>query len=159
MDDSAERKNAQHTGTGTEQQGTTNTGHRGSEGNESTEHKDTEHSSAEPSDPGSNNAQHKAPGSPVPPDCHQGSYVPSKDYVAAGLLAIFLGSLGIHKFYLGYNSTGFIMLAVTVVGSAFTLGVAGGVMGVIGIIEGIMYLTQGQQRFDRTYVQNRREWF
>ena len=51
------------------------------------------------------------------------------------------------------------MLAVTVVGSAFTLGVAGGVMGVIGIIEGIMYLTQGQQRFDRTYVQNRREWF
>lgn len=159
MDDSAERKNAQHTGTGTEQQGTTNTEHRGAEGNESTEHKDTEHLSAEPSDPGSNNAQHKAPGSPVPPDCHQGSYVPSKDYVAAGLLAIFLGSLGIHKFYLGYNSTGFIMLAVTVVGSAFTLGVAGGVMGVIGIIEGIMYLTQGQQRFDRTYVQNRREWF
>ena len=53
----------------------------------------------------------------------------TKDHVAAGLLAIFLGSLGIHKFYLGYNTPGFIMLAVTIVGSIFSLGLAGLAMG------------------------------
>ena len=35
-----------------------------------------------------------------------------KDHVAAGLLAIFLGVFGVHKFYLGCNQAGFIMLAV-----------------------------------------------
>ena len=32
--------------------------------------------------------------------------VTTKDHVAAGLLAIFLGAFGIHKFYLGYNTAG-----------------------------------------------------
>ena len=49
-----------------------------------------------------------------------------KDHVGAGLLAIFVGPLGIHKFYLGYNDAGFITLAITVVGSICTLGVAAG---------------------------------
>lgn len=83
----------------------------------------------------------------------------TKDHVAAGLLAIFLGSLGIHKFYLGYNTAGFIMLAVTIVGSIFTLGLAAGVMGIIGIIEGILYLTKSQTEFEQVYVVNQREWF
>lgn len=83
----------------------------------------------------------------------------TKDHVAAGLLAIFLGSLGIHKFYLGYNTAGFIMLAVTIVGSIFTLGLAAGVMGIIGIIEGILYLTKSQTEFEQIYVVNQREWF
>ncbi|MGN0262539.1 MAG: TM2 domain-containing protein [Eggerthellaceae bacterium] len=82
-----------------------------------------------------------------------------KSHVAAGLLAIFLGCFGIHKFYLGYNSTGIIMLAVTVIGSIFSLGLAGMVMGVIALIEGIIYLAMGQVCFDRTYVQNKKEWF
>lgn len=77
----------------------------------------------------------------------------------AGLLAIFLGCFGIHKFYLGYNSTGIIMLAVTVIGSIFSLGLAGMVMGVIALIEGIIYLAMGQVSFDRAYVQNKKEWF
>lgn len=86
-------------------------------------------------------------------------YVASKDHVAAGLLAIFLGSLGIHKFYLGYNTAGFIMLGVTILGSIFTLGIAGAVMGVISLIEGIIYLTKSQGAFDAEYVYGQKEWF
>ena len=82
-----------------------------------------------------------------------------KDHVAAGLLAIFLGGVGIHKFYLGYNSVGFIMLGVTILGSIFTLGLAGLVMELIGIIEGIIYLSKDQHTFDWTYVYNVKEWF
>lgn len=83
----------------------------------------------------------------------------TKDHVAAGLLAIFLGGLGIHKFYLGYNTAGFIMLAVSVLGSIFTIGIAGAVVWVIGIIEGILYLTKSQGEFEQMYVFNKREWF
>ena len=85
--------------------------------------------------------------------------VQTKDHVAAGLLAIFLGSFGVHKFYLGYNSTGFVMLAVSIVGSLLTLGIAAGVMCVIGFIEGIIYLVKSQTDFEQLYVYNKREWF
>ena len=80
-------------------------------------------------------------------------------HVAAGLLAIFLGSLGIHKFYLGYNTPGFIMLAVTIVGSIFSLGLAGLAMVVISIVEGVLYLSKSQTEFEQIYVFNKKEWF
>lgn len=83
----------------------------------------------------------------------------SKDHVAAGLLAIFLGSLGIHKFYLGYNTPGFIMLAVTIVGSIFSLGLAGLAMVIISIVEGVLYLSKSQTEFEQIYVFNKKEWF
>ena len=83
----------------------------------------------------------------------------TKDHVAAGLLAIFLGSLGIHKFYLGYNTPGFIMLAVTIVGSIFSLGIAGLAMVVIYIVEGVLYLSKSQTEFEQIYVFNKKEWF
>lgn len=86
-------------------------------------------------------------------------YVTTKDHVAAGLLAIFLGQLGIHKFYLGYNTAGFIMLAVTILGSLLTFGLAAGVVWVIAIIEGVLYLTKSQTEFEQIYVFNKREWF
>lgn len=38
----------------------------------------------------------------------------SRSRVAAGLLGIFLGSLGLHRFYLGYNGIGLLQLAITV---------------------------------------------
>ena len=79
----------------------------------------------------------------------------SNKKLAAGLLAIFLGSLGVHKFVLGYNTAGLIMLLVTVL----TCGIAGFVMGVIGIIEGIIYLTKTQEEFESIYIQNSKEWF
>jgi len=82
-----------------------------------------------------------------------------KDRVVAGILGILLGSLGIHKFYLGYRNEGLIMILVTIIGGCITLGIAAAVMGVIGLIEGIMYLTKSQQEFEQTYVYNRKPWF
>lgn len=101
---------------------------------------------------------------PVQPfyDQHQSYAQPiaySKDHVAAGLLAIFLGSLGIHKFYLGYNTSGFVMLALTILGSLFTFGIAAVAMAVVSIIEGILYLTKSQTEFEQIYVFNKKEWF
>lgn len=87
------------------------------------------------------------------------AYVGTKDHIAAGLLAIFFGSLGVHKFYLGYNTAGFIMLGVTIIGSLLTFGLAGAVMSLIGLIEGIIYLTKSQPEFDYIYQQNYKEWF
>ncbi len=83
----------------------------------------------------------------------------SKDHVAAGLLAIFLGTFGIHKFYLGYNTQGFIMLAISILAGVFTFGIAAGVIWVIAVIEGVLYLTKNQSDFERIYVYNKREWF
>ena len=82
-----------------------------------------------------------------------------KDHVAAALLAIFLGSFGVHKFYLGYNKAGFIMLAVSVLGSFVTLGLAAAVVQVIAVVEGVIYFTKSQTAFDREYVFGKREWF
>lgn len=90
---------------------------------------------------------------------YQQPLVRTKDHVAAGLLAIFLGVFGVHKFYLGYNTAGFILLGVTILGGIFTLGIAASVVWLIGIIEGVMYLTKSQPEFEQTYVFGKREWF
>ena len=63
---------------------------------------------------------------PVPP----GSCQSGKSKVVAGLLGIFLGSIGIHSFYLGYNTIGVIQIVVTLL----TFGVGG----LWGFIEGIL---------------------
>ena len=80
-----------------------------------------------------------------------------KNKIAAGLLAIFLGTLGIHKFYLGYTSAGVIMLLVTLLGSLVLIGPL--VMAVIALIEGIIYLTKSDEQFYLTYVAGKRAWF
>ncbi|MDR0515138.1 MAG: TM2 domain-containing protein [Coriobacteriaceae bacterium] len=97
-------------------------------------------------------------GQTPPPPYYQPTMV-SKDHVAAGLLGIFLGSMGIHKFYLGYNTAGFMMLAISILGSIFTFGAAAATVGLVGIIEGIVYLLKPQSEFEQTYVYNKREWF
>ncbi len=90
---------------------------------------------------------------------YQQSYTPAKDHVAAGLLAIFLGVFGVHKFYLGYNTAGFILLGVTILGGIFTFGIAASVVWLIGLIEGVIYLTKSQAEFDQIYVCGKRDWF
>ena len=81
----------------------------------------------------------------------------------AGILAIVLGSLGVHKFILGYQKEGLILLGVTVVGYA-TLCLAIGAFilmatGIIGLIEGIIYLTKSDEEFYQTYQANKKPWF
>ncbi len=76
-----------------------------------------------------------APGS-VPP-----GYVPpgyeQKSKLAAGLLGVFLGSLGIHNFYLGFTTKAIIQVVLTVV----TCGFGATISGIWGLIEGILILT------------------
>lgn len=79
----------------------------------------------------------------------------SNKKLAAGLLGIFLGSLGIHKFVLGYTKAGIIMLLITLL----TCGFGSPITGIIGLIEGIIYLTRTPQEFQRTYLDQRRDWF
>lgn len=82
-----------------------------------------------------------------------------KSKVAAGLLAILLGWLGIHKFYLGYNKEGLVMLLVSVLGGIVTCGGASGIMTIIGLVEGIVYLTKSDEEFTRLYVHGHTGWF
>ncbi len=83
--------------------------------------------------------------------------------ILAGILAILLGSLGVHKFILGYNQEGIILLAISIVGYA-TICLLVGVFiiwipGLIGLIEGIIYLTKSDEEFYNTYQLNKRPWF
>ncbi|NUU19115.1 NINE protein [Cellulomonas humilata] len=73
----------------------------------------------------------------------------TRSRVAAGLLGVFLGGLGLHRMYLGYWRRGLTMLAITVVGGFFTLGLAAIVMGVWGFAEGLLYLSVRRGRFSR----------
>jgi TM2 domain-containing membrane protein YozV len=71
--------------------------------------------------------------------------------MAAGLCGILLGSLGVHKFILGYNTEGIIQIVLTFV----TCGAAG----IVGFIEGIIYLTKSDDEFYNTYMANKKGWF
>ena len=83
----------------------------------------------------------------------------SNKKLAAGLLGIFLGSFGIHKFVLGYNNVAIVMLVVSLVGGVVTCGVATGLMSIIGLIEGIVYLTKTTDEFRESYLEKQKLWF
>lgn len=70
----------------------------------------------------------------------------------AGILAILLGPLAIHKFLLGYTTEGIIWLVI----SLFTCGT---VTYILGIIEGIIYLTKSDEEFYQTYQVGKKAWF
>ncbi len=82
----------------------------------------------------------------------------------AGILAIILGSLGIHKFILGYQKEGIILLVITVVGWLTTCLFGLGFLllsatSIVGIIEGIIYLTKSDEEFYNTYQVGKKPWF
>ena len=64
----------------------------------------------------------------------------AKSKIAAALLGIFLGGLGIHRFYLGYTNIGIIQLVLTLAG-LLTCGLTSIAAWVWGIVDGIMILT------------------
>ena len=77
------------------------------------------------------------PGYPVlppPGPIEWAAYVdpPTKSRLTAGLLGIFLGAFGVHRFYLGFTSIGVLQILVTIA----TCGVGG----LWGIIEGGLIL-------------------
>jgi TM2 domain-containing membrane protein YozV len=81
----------------------------------------------------------------------------------AGILGIVLGCLGVHKFILGYNKEGGIMLGITVVGIILSCVGVGvflvWIMSLIGLIEGIIYLTKSDTEFYNTYQVGKKPWF
>lgn len=92
-------------------------------------------------------------------------FTPSKDNkkIVAGITAILLGYLGVHKFILGYNQEGAILLILTVVGIATSCLFVGVFMiwatSIIGLVEGIVYLTKSDEDFYNTYQVNKKAWF
>ena len=83
----------------------------------------------------------------------------SNKKLAAGLTGIFLGAFGVHKFILGYTKPAVIMLVVSLAGGVVTCGLASFVMGVIGLIEGIIYLTKTDAQFQPQYLDGQQDWF
>ena len=84
--------------------------------------------------------------------------------VLVGILAILLGSLGVHKFILGYQKEGFILLGITIASYLLMCALGLGLLFVwipyvIGIIEGIIYLTKTDVEFYNTYQVGKKPWF
>ena len=83
--------------------------------------------------------------------------------ILAGILAIILGSLGVHKFILGYQKEGFSLLGITLASYVLMCFVVGAFLvwipGLIGLIEGIIYLTKSDEEFYNTYQVGRKPWF
>lgn len=89
--------------------------------------------------------------------------VQSKKMMAA-LTAIFLGHFGAHKFVLGYNKEGIILLSITL--GLFLLGfcifliwIFLPIVFMVSFIEGIIYLTKSDEDFVNTYQLNKKPWF
>ena len=61
----------------------------------------------------------------------------AKSKLAAGLLGIFLGSLGVHNFYLGYTGKAVAQLLI----SLLSCGMLAWASAIWGLIEGILLLT------------------
>lgn len=68
-----------------------------------------------------------------------------KSKVAAGVLGILLGNLGIHHFYLGKIFKGILCLLF-----CWT-----GIPGIIGFIEGIIYLVMDDKKFEEKYCKKK----
>jgi TM2 domain-containing membrane protein YozV len=75
-----------------------------------------------------------------------GHALPNKSRMVAGLLALFLGGIGIHQFYLGKNGLGVTMLLICVC----TCGYGGIITGIWALINAISIFT-GSERDSRGY--------
>jgi len=95
-----------------------------------------------------------------------GQKLPGADKkITAGICGILLGGLGIHKFILGYQQEGLIylgMFAASFIIAIITCGIGTFLImipGIMGLVEGIIYLTKSDEEFVQTYVLNKKAWF
>lgn len=75
---------------------------------------------------------------------YEGGHPSGKSKVAAGVLAILLGGLGIQYFYLGKVAGGFITILLTIITC--------GLWEVLTLVQGIIMLTMSDPEFDRKFV-------
>ena len=66
----------------------------------------------------------------------------------AGLLALLMGALGLHYFYLGKSTAGVVFLIIFFI----SCGVFGVVTWVISIIQAVLFFTSTQQEFEQKWV-------
>ncbi|MBP60048.1 MAG: hypothetical protein CMJ62_00865 [Planctomycetaceae bacterium] len=71
--------------------------------------------------------------------------------ISAGICGILLGALGIHRFILGDTKGGILRILITLV----TCGAGS----IIGLIEGIIYLTKSDEDFVELYINQKKGWF
>ncbi len=77
------------------------------------------------------------------------STAPDKNKTTAAVLAILLGSIGAHKFYMGYNKEGV---------EQILLSLLCGIGWILGIIEGIIYISKSEADFQATYIDGHKSW-
>ena len=73
-----------------------------------------------------------------------------KNRITAGILAILLGGVGAHKFYLGKIWLG-ILYTVVAIGFCWLI-IPPIVIGTISLVEGIIYLTKSDKEFSNQYA-------
>lgn len=71
--------------------------------------------------------------------------------ILCGLMGILFGGLGIHRFILGDTSGGLVRILISFV----TCGIGS----IIGLIEGIIYLTKTDAEFYQQYMVQKKAWF
>ena len=82
---------------------------------------------------------------------------PEKNRLTAGILALLVGGFGVHKFYLGYNNQGIILLLMSTLGMILVFPLFASA--IIALSEAIIYLTTSDQKFYDTYEANQKLWF
>ncbi len=87
----------------------------------------------------------------------RGIYLDEKNKWIAAALALFLGWLGVHKFYLGKTNAGIVMLLCSIPGAAFVIPAL--IVWAIAFIEAVLYLVKDEQTFYDEYVIGNRNWF
>ena len=81
-----------------------------------------------------------------------------KNKWVAALLAFIVGGLGIHKFYLGKNRAGIIMLVVFL-GGILLAAIPTMIVSAVAFIECVIYIVKSDQQFYDDYVVGDRAWF
>lgn len=102
-------------------------------------------------------------------DQNVGSKEGADKKMLVGIVAIVGGILGLnfglHKFLLGYQQAGIIMVCIylgSILLTAITCGIGFPLLFVpmiLGIIEGIIYLTKSDEEFVNTYIIGNKPWF
>ena len=91
--------------------------------------------------------ENASPSTPAP----AGKPAGAEKKIAAGICGILLGGLGVHKFILGYTMQVILQIVITFLTFGFG--------SLIGLIEGIIYLTKTDEEFVATYVDGKKGWF